>query len=164
MTEKNSDKFAPTNIRVFYNIAKESYLEMVDQVNANKRPKTNGEMGWIISFDPERKSLKNALITIVFCSVFLEALLHLLMVSRKGLKVSQDNDRKTYKDKLKILECDNQEMLNLSERLRIARKEIVHEKAYDNQNTFLNAQDEATIAIEFIDKVIEYFGIEELKE
>jgi hypothetical protein len=164
MTEVNFENFVSTNIRVFYSIAKESYAEMVTQVNANRRPKPNGEIGWIISYDPERKSFKSALITIAFCSTFLESLLHQLIVSRKGLKVCKENDSKTYEEKLKILDCNDQAIIYSSGRLRSVRKEIVHEKAHLNQNNFRVAQDEATMAIEFIDKVIEYFRLENLKE
>jgi hypothetical protein len=164
MTEINSESFGSTNIRIFYSIAKESYEEMVMEVNSNRRSKPNGENGWIISYDPERKCFKNALITIIFCSIFLESLLHQLIVNRKGLKICKDNDNKTYEEKLKILDCEDQEIIDLSGRLRSVRKEIVHEKAYFNQKKFCVAQDEATMAIEFIDKLIEYFEIENFKE
>jgi len=66
-------------------------------------PKPNGEPGWIITYDPEQRSFKNAFITIVFCGVFLEAMLHLLIVERKGFDIFNKYDRKSYKDKLQLL-------------------------------------------------------------
>ncbi len=71
-------------------------LQWIKTLNQARRPKTNGEPGLIITYDPNQKSFKNAFITIVFCGVFLESLLHLLIVERKGLDTFKRYDWKPY--------------------------------------------------------------------
>lgn len=104
MIEPNQSDFVHTNVRVFYKIAQESYAAMNKFLNMYRRPKPNGEPGYINTLDPDQKSFKHAFITIIFCSVFLESILHLLIVKQKGLKVFDEYDFNPYKDKLQLLE------------------------------------------------------------
>jgi hypothetical protein len=84
---------------------------MLKHMEAGIRPKKNGEPGCIKTPDPERKSFKAALITIVFCGVFLEALLHLLIVDKKGVEEFKKVDKKeSYEGKLSLLECKDTEI------------------------------------------------------
>lgn len=160
MTEPNQNSFVHTNYRAFYRIAKESYAAMNEFTNINRKPKPNGEPGYIITLDPEQKSFKHALITIVFCGMFLESILHLLIVKQKGLDTFNEYDREKYEDKLRLLGCDNQSILDLCKRLRKVRNEIVHEKAYINADSMRIAQEEANTAVELIDKIVTYFKLE----
>lgn len=160
MVEPNQNKFVQTNIHIFYKIAKESYTAMNEFTNRNRKPKPNGEPGYIITLDPEQKSFKHALIIIVFCGIFLESILHLLIVKQKGLDTFNKYDRKIYEDKLRLLGCDDQSILNLCKQFRETRKEIVHEKAYINANSMRIAQKEADVAIKLIDKIVSYFKLE----
>ena len=160
MTESNQSSFVHTNFQVFYRIAKESYSAMNEFTNMNRKPKPNGEPGYIITLDPEQKSFKHALITIVFCCMFLDSILHLLIVKQKGLDTFKEYDWKKYEDKLRLLGCDVQSIFNLCKRLRDARREIVHEKAHINADSMRIAQDEADVAIELIDKIVAYFKLE----
>jgi hypothetical protein len=158
MKANNSQSFLMTNFRLYYEIAKESHESMNYHLETHRRPKQNGEDGWILSPDPERKSFKAAFIAIVFSGMFLEALLHLLIVERKGLEVFDEYDWKKYEDKFELLDCKDPEIMKLSKELREARKEIVHEKAHLNRDTFNVAQINAKNAIILIDKVIAYFN------
>jgi hypothetical protein len=161
MTQESPLSFGHTNVRVFYRIAQESYEEMNIHLNSNRRPKPNGEPGYIMTFDPEQKSFKNAFITIVFSGIFLESLLHLRIVKKYGLEVFKEYDRKPYEEKIKLLGCSDQSIIELCKKYRDARREIVHEKAYLNNDAFLRAaQEEAEIAIELVNKVVAYFKLQ----
>ncbi len=160
MSKDYSNTFVQTSVHIYYGIAKESYVAMNEHLNAGRKPKGNDEPGYILTYDPERKSFKNALITIVFSGVFLESVLHLLIVKRKGLDVFNKYDRKySYEDKLKLLDCNDESIIDLCKRFKGARREIVHEKAHIDQNSILVAQNEAEIAIKLIDKVIDHFNL-----
>ena len=160
MADPNQSNFVSTNVHVFYKIAKESYATMNEFTNRHRKPKPTGEPGYIITLDPGRKSFKHALIAIVFCGMFLESILHLLIVEQKGLDTFNEYDRKIYEDKLRLLGCDDQPILVLCKQFREARKEIVHEKAYINADSLRIAQKEADVAIDLIDKIVAYFKLE----
>ena len=160
MREDNPTSIVHTNVRVFYKIAQESYEAMNRDLDSSRRRKPNGKPGYIITFDPEQKSSKSALITVVFCGVFLESLLHILIVQKHGLKVFKKHDVKSpYEEKLELLGCSDQSIADLCKEYRRARREAVHEKAYANNNYFPVAQKEAKNAIELIDKVVAYFKL-----
>lgn len=161
MTKESPSDFVHTNVRVFYRITQESYEAMNEHFRSHTRPKPNGEPGYIFTRDPEQKSFKSAFITIIFCGVFLEALLHLLIVKHHGLEVFKKYDRKPYEEKLNLLGCTDRSITDLCKKYRHARREVVHEKAYLDNDYFLRvAQKEAEIAIELINKVVEYFKLE----
>ena len=159
--ENKPNNFVHTNIRVFYHIAHEAFRAMDKDLNSSRRPKPHGEPGWIITYDPNQKSFKNAFITIVFCGVFLESLIHLLIVERKGLDIFKKYDRKPYtlKDKLQLLGCNDQSILDDSTKYRDTRNKVVHEKAYLDINNSSVAQKEATFAMELIKKIVAHFNL-----
>ncbi len=159
MTESNQASFVHTNFQVFYKITQESYTAMNKFLNMYRRPKSDGMPGYINTLDPEQKSFKHALITIVFSGVFLESVLHLLVVKHKGVEVFKEYDRKSYEDKLRLLGCDDKSIIDLCQHFRKARKEIVHEKAYIDVNSFRIAQKEAEAAVELVNKVTAYFKL-----
>ena len=159
MGENNPTSIVHTNVSVFYKIVQESYRAMNRDLNSSRRPKPNGRPGYINTFDPEQKSFKHALIAVVFCGVFLESLFHLLIVRRHGVEVFKKYDHKPYEEKLGLLGCSDQSIVNLCKKYRRARREAVHEKAYLNKNYFPVAQKEAKSAIALIDKVVAYFRL-----
>ncbi len=159
MTENNHNSIIHTNIHVFYNIAHEAYAAMTDDLNESRKPKPDGKPGYIMKFDPEQKSFKNAFITIIFCGIFLESLLHLLIVKKKGLDVFNEYDRKPYEKKLKLLGCNDQSILGKCKHYRDARREIVHEKAHLDDDSFRVAQNEAAFAMELIKEIRTYFNL-----
>lgn len=158
-SESNQNDFVHTNVRVFYEVAQASYEIMRKELDLHRKPKPNGEPGWIITWNPDHKCFKKALVTIVFCGVWLESILHLLIVKNKGIESFKKNDRKTYGHKLKLLGCSDDSILKLCERLRKARIEIVHEKAYLDNKSLLAAQTEAESAIELVNKVVVFFKL-----
>ena len=161
MKENNTKEFFHTNLEVFYNIAIESFYAMNADINANRKPKPNNEHGWILTYNPDQKSFKNAFITIVFCGVFLEALLHLLIVERKGIEIyiQLDKKRATYELQLESLGCNDPSIIKCCKNFRDARNEVIHEKAHMNTKDIRRAQDEATKAFEFIRMIIKYFAL-----
>lgn len=159
MTENNSNSFVHTNVGVFYKIAKETYKTMKDDLDSSIRPKPGGEPGSIITYDYDQKSFKNAFITIVFCGVWLESILHLRIVKCKGVEVFNEYDRKSYEAKLQLLGCNDESIIKLCKYYREARREVIHEKAYLDQDSHRAAQKEAEKAIELVDKVCNYFKL-----
>ena len=160
MTQSNQSNFVHTNVRVFYKIAQESYAAMNEFLEMYRRPKPNGESGYINTLDPDKKSFKNALITIVFCGVCLESVLHLLIVNRKSVDVFKEFDRKGYEDKLQLLGCNDTSIMELCKNFKAARREVVHEKAHLDHESIRAAQIEAAKAIDLVDKVFAYFKLE----
>src|SRR5205085_495862 len=73
-----------TNLSVYLAIAEEAAAESTRLLEAHRRPKPDGQPGYILSLDPERKSFKQSLIAIAFAGMYLEALLSLAGRSRWG--------------------------------------------------------------------------------
>lgn len=161
MAENNSNSIVHTNINVFYNIANEAYVAMNEDLNSGRKPKPGGEPGWIITYDRKQKSFKNAFITIVFCGVFLESLLHLLIVKSQGLAVFKKYDRtESYEGKLQLLGCNDQPILEKCKHYRNVRREVAHEKAHINNEKILFAQKEAAYAMDLMNEIITYFNLD----
>lgn len=160
MTEQDkSFKLAHTNVRTFYDMARESFELMNSLTESNRRPKPNGEPGWIITHDPAQMSFKAALITIIFCGVYLDALLHLLYVDKQGVENYKKYDRKIYEEKLELLGCDSPSIIDECKHYRTVRNGIVHEKAHLDKGKIRWAQDEAKKAFRLIELVNAHFGV-----
>ena len=65
---------------------------MHEHMNAGQRPKDDGSPGWIKTFDPEQNSFKQAMVSIVFTGMWIEALLHLLIVRDHGTEKYEEYD------------------------------------------------------------------------
>ena len=139
-----------TNISVYKAIALDAHQKMHEHLNAGRRPKDDGSPGWIIRFDPEQSSFKPAMIAIVFTGMWLEALLHLLIVRDHGIEKFREYDFKSYEDKIRLLGSSDQRILDSAERFRKCRKELVHEKANFDDREIKTAQDEADNAYELL--------------
>lgn len=126
-------------------------------MQAGRRPKDDGSPGWNITCDPERKSLKQAMIAIVFTGIWIEAFLHLHIVRTKGAEEAAKVDRETYEGKLSGLGVVDQGIIESAKRFRLARKNLVHEKAHFDDGKALSAQDEADNAIWLIGSISNYF-------
>jgi hypothetical protein len=142
-----------SNLHIYLAIAKDSLAESERIGAAQTRPKPNGEKGSIINYDPEHKSFKHSLVAIAFAGIYLEALLYIKGVKLLG-KAAYDKkiDYKTYGGKLMALGITDPQLLASCERFRIARNELVHEKA-SQQSDLWAAQIEARKAIDLIDRV-----------
>ena len=124
----------------------------VPPVEASRTPNPDGSPGFIVKFDPEQRSFKQALIAIVFSALYLEALLYI-----EGTRWLGDRyrDRDAYEDKLRALGVDDEEILESCARFRDVRKDIVHEKASEisDAGEFNFAQPEAKIAVELVERI-----------
>lgn len=137
------NEFVVTNVSVYKAIAIGAHAEMHKLTEAGRRPKENGSPGWIITYDPEQKSLKQAMIAIAFTGMWLEAFLHLRIVRDHGLQKFKEYDFKSYDDKLQLLGCTEQSIIEASQRFHKCRKELVHEKAFCDSGQISKAQNEA---------------------
>lgn len=147
-----------SNISVYRAISEEAYLKMRKLIDAGRTPKANGGERWIIKYDPEQKSFKQAMISIVFTGMWLEALMHQKIVSEFDEQTFRDYDFKQYKEKLRLLGCHNRNILERAEKFRKCRKELVHEKAHFDTGEIKKAQDEAENARQLLLDLSEHFS------
>lgn len=156
-----------TNVGVYRSIAEEAYKEMSADMDANVRPGPEGSGVVIKTFDPEQRSFKQAMISVVFTCIWLEAALHFLIVEKLGREAyTRQVDYLGYGNKLMLLDCEDEELLTNAERLRQVRRELVHEKAYLEFNDageftgeWRTAQDEAENARSVMLAVENWFGL-----
>lgn len=156
-----------TNVGIYRSIADEAYREMSADMDANVRPGPEGSDVVIKTFDPEQRSFKQAMISVVFTCIWLETVLHLLIVKKLGKETyTKGVDHSVYEDKLTLLDCRDEELLKNAERLRQARRELVHEKAHSNfsdagefTGEIRAAQDEAENARAVMLAVEKWFGL-----
>ena len=146
-----------SNISVYKAISEEAYLKMLELKENGRTPKPDGSEGYVIKYDPKQNSFKQAMISIVFTGMWLEALMHLLIIKKYDNKTFKEYDFKSYEDKLGLLGCTDNNILNLIERFRKCRKELVHEKAYFDKGEIKQAQEEAVNAHKILISVTEYF-------
>lgn len=139
-----------TNVSIYRAIAIEAFESMQGHIESGRRPKEDGSPGWILQFDPSQKSFKSAMVAIVFTGMWLEALLHLLIVRDFGEEKFRKFDFKLYEEKLRLIGIDDNSILEAAARFRIARKELVHEKAHFNTRETQTAQDEARNAYQLL--------------
>ena len=159
------DQLVFSNVNTYFDIIKTNYNFMIEDMEKRIRTKDNGEIGNVITFDYEQKSFKCALIIVVFVGIFLESILHMLLVQKIGLKgYTRKIDRSELKEKIRILGCNDVKIRIACDQYIIARKELVHEKAYTNQNVFMIAQDEAKKAVELMMMLIKEFRIEKFEK
>ena len=147
-----------TNVETYKAIARDAHGKMQEYIASGRKPKSDGSEGWIISVDPERNSLKQAFVTIVFASIWLTAILHLKIVRKNGAQRAKKHDRDfSYKEGLEILGCNEEAILDAVERLRKCRKELVHEKAFHDSGEIKIAENEADNAYWLIVAIEKYF-------
>jgi len=150
--------FVLTNAAIYKTIADEAYQNMVQSVEAGRRPKPDGSAGWVITYDPNQTSFKQAMISLVFTGMWLEAMMHLLIVKAHSKDKFKEYDFKSYEEKLTLLGCTDQELLNSVSKFRKARKSLVHEKAHFDDGEIRWAQKEAKNAHELLAAVYEHFS------
>ena len=119
-----------TNVHIFGAIADAAYERMSENMAKNVRAMPDGSPGTIKVFDPEQNSFKDAMISIVFSCIWLEALLHLLIVRQFGRKGFKKIDKLPYEEKLSRLGCSDDQLLEWTGQLRRSRRQLVHEKAH----------------------------------
>lgn len=94
-------------------------------------PKADGQPGYIIRWDPDRRSFKSAMITVVFCGMVLDALLYMELSARRGRVEAARIDRRPHEKRLEALGITDAGILDRVAAFREARKDLVHEKAIE---------------------------------
>ena len=97
------------------------------------------------------------MVSIVFTGMWLEALMHLLIVKKYGKDKFKKYDFKTYEEKLQLLGYTDKKLLHRVSRFRRNRKSLVHEKAHFDQDEIKKAQDEAENAHEMLVAIHSHF-------
>jgi hypothetical protein len=145
------------NAKVYRDIAEQAYEEAVRLDRSSKTPKLDGSPGYVIAFDPSRRSFKQCLIAIAFSGIYLEALLYLKGVELHGQQWKNKHGRKTYEAKLRLLGVTDDSLLHGAKRLRESRNDLVHEKALPLEEVAAEvrrkAQTEAAFAVVVIQQV-----------
>ncbi len=156
-----------TNVGVYKSIADDAYKQMSADMAENVRAGTTESDVVVKMFDPEQLAFKQAMISLVFTCIWLEATLHILIVERSGREAYTNKvDRSGYRNKLELLGCRDEELLRNVERLQEVRRELVHEKAHFEFNEageftgeMRKAQDEAENARAVMVAVEREFGL-----
>jgi len=118
-----------TNIDIYWSIAEEAHATMRADLAESMIPKPNGEPGHIIRWDPKHRSFKNAMITMVFAGMYLDALLYISLQKRLGRANALKVDRLPHEERLERLGVTDSALLNRVKEFREIRKDLVHEKA-----------------------------------
>lgn len=143
-----------SNIDVYWAIAEEAHASMEASLSEHWTPKPNGEPGFIVRIDPERRSFKQAMIAIAFSGMTLDSFLYFLLLERLGKVKAAKVDRLPHEERLQHLGVTDVGLLGRVAEFREARKELVHEKAIGiselGGQTIRAAQREADRAIALI--------------
>ena len=142
-----------TNFHIYESIARDSHKESMRFMEEHRRPKPDDSPGYIKTLDPEQKSFKASLITIVFAGIYLEAFLYIQGRSKLGAKYKH---RVSFEKKLRLLGIEDSTLLEKCREFSEIRNRLVHENAgsKDDLNTIYVGQDEASKAIAFLDAAI----------
>lgn len=148
-----------SNIATYKAIAVEANAEAQRLWSEARTPKPDGSEGFILTFDPSRRSFKQSLVAIAFSAIHFEALLYLIGIQVMGNKWKNHMDGKSYEDKLIALGVTEEALLEGAKRLRKSRKDLVHEKAVSVEklsNVDIRwAHEEAAFAVQFVSQAAE---------
>jgi len=148
-----------SNLDLYLGIAEEALAESERFEKSARSPKPDGEPGFIVRYDPDKRSFKSSLVAITFAGIYLEALLYIVGVSRLGKIDYLKIDRNHSEEKLRCLGLTDSELLATCKRFREARNDLVHEKAMEvaeiTEGQFYFAQREARNAVSFVKRVTE---------
>lgn len=147
--------FLFTNLNIYKAIAEDAYEEMCALDKDGRIPKDDGSGGYILKYDPDHRSFKNAMVVVVFAGMWLEALLHQLIVGFHGEAKFKEVDRSfSYEKKLELIGITDAELLGKIEKFRESRNKLVHEKAHFDSGTIKIAQEEAVLAKDILREVL----------
>ncbi len=160
---QSSDRdFVVTNAYTYLHIARESLETSKRLQDAHRRPKPDGSPGWILQFDPQRASFKHSVIAIVFAGVYFEAITYIAGMKQFQGKDLNRFDKQNYEERLRLLGFPDPDLAVGAKRLRTARREIVHEKAFtiggiSSSLPWLTAEEEAEHAVEYVNRIATLF-------
>lgn len=148
-----------SNLATYRAIAEEANAEAQSLWLAARTPKPDGSPGFVIAYDPSRRSFKQSLIAIAFASIYFEALLFIVGTQRLKERWDRKMDHSLYEEKLTALGVTERDLLASAGRLRLSRKDLVHEKAAPLGEVASSelrwAHEEAAHAVDFIAHVSE---------
>lgn len=152
------DSLVISNISVYKAISEEAYLEMVELIENGRRPKPDGGEGWVVKYDSKQSSFKQAMISIVFTGMWLEAFFHHEIIKQKSKNQFNKHSNKSYKEKLELIGINESSILDKVDSFQKTRNELIHEKAFLDKSEIKFAQDEAKHAHEIIEYVSNAFN------
>jgi hypothetical protein len=148
-----------SNASVYRSIAEEANAEAQRLWGEARTPKPDGSTGYVIAYDPTRRSFKQSLVAIAFSGIYIEALLYLKGTEVMGNTWKNKWDESTYEEKFKALGITDTSFLALAERLRRSRRDLAHEKAVPVEKLQAGerrwAHEEAEFAVNFIREATE---------
>ena len=146
-----------SNVETYLAIAREAHAEMKRLDDESRRPKPDGSPGFIVTYDPEGRSLKHAMIAIAFAGMYFEAAVYVLARQKLSKAKAGEIDGMLYERRLPALGLIDQSLIDGAKALREARKDLVHEKAITPDElktaTFRFAQKSADQALAFISQL-----------
>jgi hypothetical protein len=142
-----------SNASIYREISEEAYLKMCSLLDEGRTLKNDGSGGYIIKYDPARNSFKQSMIVVVFTGMWLEAILHQIIVTKHGCDEFKKYDFKSYREKLILLGVSSTEVLDKVDSFKATRKELVHEKAFFDNSEIKVAQQEAELAHQVMSSV-----------
>jgi hypothetical protein len=143
-----------SNIDVYLAIAEEAHASMRAQLSQLRTPKADGQPGYVIRSEPDRRSFKSAMVAIAFAAIYMDALTFIALQRRFGRAEALKIDRREHEERLAKLGLSDTNLQKRVRDFRLARNDLVHEKAtsVDNQEqeaTYI-AQDTADSAMSLL--------------
>lgn len=146
-----------SNVETYLAIAREAHAEMQKFDSESRRPKPDGSPGHIVTFDPNHRSFKHAIIAIAFSGMYFEAAVYLMARHKFSKTKAAKIDRMPYEQRLVEIGVSDQSLVDAATALREVRKDLVHEKAIMPEElkmaTCHFAQKSADQAINFVNKL-----------
>ncbi len=152
----NGDSIPPiTSLGIIESIIFESQELMNSSFKEGITPKEGG--GFILKYDPNHTSFKEALKVLVFVGAALESMWHQKAVELKSKTFAEKSDRECKSVPLKF-ECIGLTESSLLEDMTNyynVRRQLVHEKAHESKfkKTIYDAQSEANKAVQLFKSV-----------
>lgn len=144
-----------TSLGVIESIIFESQELMNSSLEDGRTPKEGG--GFILKYDPNHTSFKEALKVLIFVGAALESMWHQKAVELKSKTFAEKTDRECKPVRLKFerIGLTESSLLDSMSNYYTVRRQIVHEKAHESkfQKTIFNAQSEANKAVELLKSV-----------
>jgi hypothetical protein len=143
-------------------MAEESFAESERLLEAHRQPKEGG--GYILTYDPQRRSLKNSLVSIAFAGAYVDLYLRLAHIVRRQKNPPYKWDRMKYEDKLKDFGVTDESILDHCKQFRVARNDVLHEKplviGHESGVIPGTAQDAAKLGVAFANRLREVLPLQ----
>ncbi|WP_028301336.1 hypothetical protein [Oceanospirillum beijerinckii] len=151
----NDSRLIFTSLGAIEQIIFESQALMNRSLEKGRTPKEGG--GFILKYDPNHTSFKEALKVLVFVGAALESIWHQKAVELKSKTFAEKADRecKSVPSKFESIGLTEKSLLDSMSDYYTVRRQLIHEKAHQSkfQKTIFNAQSEANRAVELLKSV-----------